>query len=63
MEKKKKNQLTIVQNYNILILRLWKKEVINMKVQYWWSYIEKLDNKLKSVRYWLWSIDNISLSM
>lgn len=34
-----------------------------MRAQYWWSYIEKLDNKLKNVRYWLWSIDNISLSM
>lgn len=38
--------------------------VSNMKVQYWWwSYIEKLDNSLKNVRYWLLSIDNISLSM
>ena len=26
-------------------------------------YIEKLYNNLKNVRYWLWSIDNISLSM
>ncbi len=34
-----------------------------MRVQYWWSYIENLDNKLKNVRYWLLSIDNISLSM
>jgi hypothetical protein len=34
-----------------------------MRAQYWWSYIENLDNKLKNVRYWLLSIDNISLSM
>lgn len=34
-----------------------------MRAQYWWSYIEKLDNNLKNVRYWLWSIDNVSLSM
>lgn len=34
-----------------------------MRAQYWWSYIEKLHNNLKNVRYWLWSIDNISLSM
>ncbi len=34
-----------------------------MRAQYWWSYIEKLDNNLKNVRYLLWSIDNISLSM
>lgn len=34
-----------------------------MRAQYWWSYIEKLDNNLKNVRYLLWSIDNICLSM
>lgn len=34
-----------------------------MRAQYWWSYIEKLYNNLKNVRYLLWSIDNISLSM
>lgn len=34
-----------------------------MRAQCWWSYIEKLYNNLKNVRYWLWSIDNISLSM
>ena len=34
-----------------------------MRAQYWRSYIEKLYNNLKNVRYWLWSIDNISLSM
>ncbi len=35
-----------------------------MRAQYWWwSYIEKLDNLLNNVRYWLLSIDNISLSM
>lgn len=36
----------------------------NVKMQYWWwSYIGKLDNLLKDVRFWLWSIDNISISM
>jgi hypothetical protein len=36
----------------------------NIRAKYWWwSYIEKFDNLVKNVRYWLLSIDNISLSM
>ncbi|WP_256436454.1 MULTISPECIES: hypothetical protein [unclassified Fusobacterium] len=30
---------------------------------WWWSYIEKTNSRLKNVRSWLMSIDNISLSM